>query len=100
MDIVVADVPETYGMWISGDWSEKMKGYFSTYWSHLWIPYNGRPNHIKINREPLMKKKITDLNDPSEQTIFVNIVIVGRWFWDNIVAQHHRCCTSSNTQHN
>ena len=55
VDIVVVDVPETYGMWLSRDWSEKLKGYFSTDWSHLCLPYNGRPNQIKINREPLMK---------------------------------------------
>ena len=63
MNIVVADVPETYGMWLSRDWTEKLKGYFATGWSHLWIPYNGRPNHIKTNTEPFMKQTVTDLND-------------------------------------
>ena len=50
VDIVVADVPGTYGMWLRRNWSEKLKGYFSIDWSHLWLPYNGRSNHIKINR--------------------------------------------------
>ena len=30
IDIVIADIPETYGMWLSQDWSEKLKGYFAT----------------------------------------------------------------------
>ena len=75
MDIVVADVPETYGMWLSRDWFEKLKGYFSTDWSHLWIPYNERDNQIKINRDPLMKWTVTNLNDPCEPIAFVNLVI-------------------------
>ena len=40
IDIVIADIPETYGMWQSQDWSEKLKGYFATDWSHLWLPLN------------------------------------------------------------
>ena len=44
VDIIVDYVPKTCGMWLSRDWSEKLKGYFATYWSHLWLPYNGRPN--------------------------------------------------------
>ena len=75
MDIVIDDVPETYGMWLGRDWYEKLKGYFSTDWSHLWLPYNGRPNQIKINREPLMKQTVTYMNDPAEPIVFVNIVI-------------------------
>ena len=75
VDIVVADVPETYGMWLRKGWSEKLKGYFSTDWSHLWFPYNGRPNQININRESLMKHTITDLNDPIEPASFVNSVV-------------------------
>ena len=70
IDIVVADIPETYGMWLSRDRSENLKGYFATDWSHLWIPYNGRPNQIKIIREPFMKQTIIDLNDPSEPAFF------------------------------
>ena len=75
MDIVVADVPETYGMRLNIDWSEKLKGYFSTYYSHLWIPYNGKPNQININREPFIRQTVMDLNDPSEPAIFMNTAI-------------------------
>ena len=30
VDIVIVDIPKTYGMWLSRDWSKKFKGYFST----------------------------------------------------------------------
>ena len=41
IDIVIAYIQDTYGMWLSRDWSEKIKGYFATDWSHLWFPLNG-----------------------------------------------------------
>ena len=41
IDIVIDDIPETYGMWLSRDWSKKLEGYLSTDWSHLWLPLNG-----------------------------------------------------------
>ena len=30
IDIVIADIPEAYGMWLRRDWSENPKGYFAT----------------------------------------------------------------------
>ena len=51
IDIIVADIPEAYGLFLSRDWSKKLKGYFATDWSHLWISHNGRPNKIRIDRE-------------------------------------------------
>jgi hypothetical protein len=42
IDIIVVDIPDTYGMLLSRDWSSMLKGYFSTDWSHLWLPYNGQ----------------------------------------------------------
>ena len=50
IDIVIADIPENYGMWLSRDWSKKLKGYFATDWTHLWLPLNGKPNKLKISR--------------------------------------------------
>ena len=35
IDIMIADIPKTYGMWLSWYWLEKLKGYFATDWSHL-----------------------------------------------------------------
>ena len=44
IDIIVADIPEAYGLFLSRDWSENLDGYFATDWSHLWISHNDRPN--------------------------------------------------------
>jgi hypothetical protein len=32
----------------------------------LWLPKNGQPNKIKINKECYLKHTVTDLNDPNE----------------------------------
>ena len=39
IDIIVVDILEAYGVILSRDWSTKLNGYFSTYLSHLWLPY-------------------------------------------------------------
>jgi hypothetical protein len=44
IDIIVVDIPEVYGLFLSRDWSEQLHGYFATDWSHLWLPENGQPN--------------------------------------------------------
>jgi hypothetical protein len=66
IDIIVVDIPEVYGMFFSRDWSEQLHGYFATDWSHLWLPENGKPNKIRVNREHYLKYMVTDLNDPNE----------------------------------
>jgi hypothetical protein len=66
IDIIVVDIPEVYGLFLSRDWSEQLHGYFATDWSHLWLPENGKPNRIKVNRERYLKFTVTDLNDPNE----------------------------------
>ena len=38
IDIIVVDIPKTYGVILSKDWSAKLNGYFATDWSHLWLP--------------------------------------------------------------
>ena len=48
IDIIVVDIPKAYGVILSRDWSTKLNGYFVTDWSHLWLPYKGRPNKIKV----------------------------------------------------
>jgi hypothetical protein len=69
IDIIVVDIPEFYGLFLSRDWSEQLHGYFSTDWSHLWLPENGQPNKIKINKEHYLKHTVTDLNDTNEPFI-------------------------------
>jgi ribonuclease HI len=66
IDIIVVDIPEVYGLFLSRDWSEQLHGYFATDWSHLWLPENGKPNKIRVNREHYLKFTVTDLNDPNE----------------------------------
>ena len=66
IDIIVVDIPEVYGLFFSRDWSENLHGYFDTDWSYLWLPENGQPNKIRINREHYLKYTVTDLNDPNE----------------------------------
>ena len=66
IDIVVADIPEAYGLVLSRDWSAKLNGYFASDWSHLWFPYKGSPNQIKVLREPHMKHSVTQLEGKNE----------------------------------
>jgi hypothetical protein len=66
IDIIVVDIPEVYGLFLSRDWSEQLHGYFATDWSHLWLPENNKPNKINMNRERYLKFTVTDLNDPNE----------------------------------
>jgi len=41
IDIIVVDIPEVYGLFLSRDWSEQLHGYFTTDLSDLWLPKNG-----------------------------------------------------------
>jgi hypothetical protein len=66
IDIIVVDIPEVYGLFLSRDWSEQLHGYFTTDWSHLWLLENGNPNKIRVNREHYLKFTVTNLNDPNE----------------------------------
>jgi hypothetical protein len=69
IDIIVVDIPEVYGLFLSRDWPEQLHGYFATDWSHLWLPDNGKPTRIKVNHEHYLKFMVTDLNDPNEPFI-------------------------------
>ena len=71
IDIVVADIPEAYGLVLSRDWSENLSGYFASDWSHLWLPYKGIPNQIKVLREPHMKHNVTQFEEKNEPVNFV-----------------------------
>ena len=51
IDLLVADIPEFYGLILSRDWSEKIHGYFAIDWLHMWLPHNGKPNQIKVEQE-------------------------------------------------
>ena len=66
IDIMVADIPEVYGLVLSRNWSAKLNGYFSLDWSHLWLPYKGSLNQSKILREPHMKHNVTQFKEKNE----------------------------------
>ena len=76
INIVVASIPEAYGLVLNQDWSAKLNGYFASDWSHLWLPYKGIPSQIKVLREPHMKHNVTQLEGKNEP---VNSVL-GNYF--------------------
>jgi hypothetical protein len=68
IDIIVVDIPESYGLLLSRDLSEKLNGYFITYWDHLWFPLKGHIDMLRIDREIYLKHTLIDLesfNEPS-----------------------------------
>ena len=79
IDIMVVDIPEAYGLILSRDWSEKINGYFAIDWSHLWLPYKGCQNHIKVLREPHMKYSVTQLEGKNEPVNF-SLLVLGNCF--------------------
>ena len=59
IDIVVADIPDAYALVLIRDWSARLERYFASNWSHLWLPFKGCQNQIKVLREPQMKYNVT-----------------------------------------
>ena len=84
IDILVADIPEFYGLILSRDWSEKLHGYFATNWSHMWLPCNGKPNQIKLEQERHQKYIITELEGENELVAYSNN-IVGNYSVDSFL---------------
>jgi hypothetical protein len=72
---VVVDIPEAYGLLLSKDWSQKLQGYFATDWSHMWLPYKGRKNQIKVDNEAHMKHTITEMEGHNEPINFSHSVL-------------------------
>lgn len=75
IDVLVDDIPDFYSLILTRDWSKKLHGYFSTDWSHMWIPYNGKPNQTRIDREKHMKHSVTDLDEDNELVVFTNNIL-------------------------
>ena len=63
-------------MVLSQDWAAKLERYFASDWSHVWLPYKGCQNQIKVLREPQMKHNVTQLEGKNEP---VNSVL-GNYF--------------------
>ena len=86
IDVIVVDIPEAYGLILSRDWSAKLNGYFATDWSHLWLPFKGQPNKIKVDHERYMKHTVTDLNDANEPVMF-NHSILGNFCFETFFGE-------------
>ena len=74
-------------MLLSRDWSVMPNGYFSTDWSHLWLPFNGKLNQIEIDREGYMNHVVTDLNDANELVMFKNSIL-GNYSYDTFLGNY------------
>jgi hypothetical protein len=82
IDIIVVDIAEAYGLLLSRYWSEKLNGYFSIEWEHLWLPLKGYKNMIRIDRERYLKHTVTDLETLNEPTS-TNFPILGNYSFDS-----------------
>jgi hypothetical protein len=81
IDIIVVDIPEYYGLLLSQDWSEKLNGYFSMTWDHLWFPLKGHTNMIRNDRERYLKHIVTDLEAFNEPSL-VDFLVLGNYSSD------------------
>ena len=66
IDIHVVDIPETYRLLLSREWTKCLSGWLSIDFTELWLPWKGLNNQIKIDAEPKLKKMITKYNAPNE----------------------------------
>ena len=64
IDIVVVDIPNTYGMLLHRDWS-----------SHLLLPQRGKGDMLRVDRQRYMKYVVTELNSPNEPVMFYNSIL-------------------------
>lgn len=81
IDILVVDISEAYVLLLRRDWSSQLNDYFAINWSHLRLPYNGKPNQIRVERERYMKHTVTELEAPNEPIMFIN-TILGNYCFD------------------
>ena len=68
IDIHVVDILETYGLLLSREWTKFLRGWFSTDFTQLWLPWKGLNNKIKIDAEPKLKMMIIGYNTLNEIT--------------------------------
>lgn len=66
MDVVVIDIPITYGMLLSRKWTAGVGGTLQMDLSHATIP-NSNYEMVKVYREPYMKYHIEDPKDPNNE---------------------------------
>jgi len=72
---LIVDIPEFYGLILSKDLFEKLLGYISTEYSHMWPPYNGKPNQIRINYEKHLTHTVTKFEEENKPVAFNNNIL-------------------------
>jgi hypothetical protein len=82
IDIIVVEIPKACGLLLIHDWSEKLNGYFSTDWEHLWLPLNGYKSMIRIDRERYLNHTITDLETLNEP-VSTDFPVLGNYSYDS-----------------
>lgn len=66
IDMQVADIFDAYGTILGREFTKALNGYTATDLSHMWLPWKGLPNNIRIEHEPRMKYMITKYNNLNE----------------------------------
>lgn len=75
MDIQVVDILDAYGMLLSRDWSWSLNGYMATDFLHMWLPWRGVANQIRVDREPQMAHLVTEYNVKNEHVSYASVEI-------------------------
>lgn len=75
IDILVFNMPKFYGLILSRGWSENLHGYFVTDWSHMWLPYSGKPNQIRVYHEKHHNYIVTELEEENESVTYSRNII-------------------------
>ena len=57
--IHVVDILEMYKMLLTREWTKFLRGWFSTDFTQLWLPWKGFNNKIKIDAYPKLKIMVT-----------------------------------------
>lgn len=73
INIQVADIPDAYGLILGRDFTRALNGYVSTDHSHMWLPWKGVPNQIRIEREPRMKYMTTEYQKTSTEVLISEV---------------------------
>ena len=69
MDIVVIDVPDTWGMLLSTKWVASLGGSIQMDWTYAMIPAS-EDAHVKLYREKERKYHVEDPNEPDNEYIY------------------------------
>ena len=64
--IHVVDIPKIYKILLSRGWTKFLRGWFSTDFTQLWLPWKELNNQTKMNAKPKLKTMIIDYNGPNE----------------------------------